>query len=128
VNFYLYAAAIGVAISLAWVSWLFAARAVLRTYNLKPSHLLTFLQVGVVLGLIVTGFKISDYCLGILGMNTPANTIFFRRIWIAIWAVAMIASIQIFLEIRRMAAVSPNPGPVRRPPDRVRRPPSGRTR
>lgn len=124
-NFYLYAVAIGAGISLAWVAWLLAARAVLRTYKLRPGYVLSILQVTVVLALMLAGYRLSDYCLGILGSTMPADTVVFRRIWIAIWAVAMLASIQIFLEIRRMAAAGRNAAPrlVRSPASRVKRPP-----
>jgi hypothetical protein len=103
VDFYLYAAGLGVAISLAWIGWLFGARAILRRYQLKPGYLLTILQVALVLALILAGFRISDRCLAELGLGTPANTILFRRLWIAIWALGMLVSIQVFLDIRRMA-------------------------
>jgi len=122
VNFYLDAAAIGLAVSAVWVLWLLAARALLRKYRLKPGFVLTMLQVALVLLLILAGFKASDYCLYRLGMHTPANTIFFRRVWIAIWALAMFASIQIFLDIRRMAETpAPPRAPANRPPPRSAR-------
>lgn len=116
-NFYLYAASIGAGISIAWVVWLFAIRAALRRYKLKPGYLLSVIQVALVLALMFLGFKLSDYCLEILSRTTPSDAILFRRIWIAIWALAMLASIQIFLDIRRMAASGPaaNQVPVRRP-------------
>jgi hypothetical protein len=124
VDFYLYAAAIGIALSAVWILWLLAARAVLRKYRLKPGFLMMILQVALVLLLILAGFRVSDYCLYRLGMHTPENTIFFRRIWIVIWALAMLASIKIFLDIRRMAESSAPPprAPADRPPPRpVRR-------
>jgi len=106
-TFYLYAAVIGAAISIAWIGWLFAARAALRRYQLKPGYLLSVIQVALVLALMLLGFKLSDYCLEILNRTTPSDVIRFRRIWIAIWALAMVASIQVFLDIRRMAASEP---------------------
>jgi len=116
-TFYLYAAVIGAGISIAWVLWLFAIRAALRRYKLKPGYLLSVIQVALVLALMFVGFKLSDYCLEILGRTTPSDALLFRRIWIAIWALAMVASIQVFLDIRRMAASGPaaSPGQVRRP-------------
>lgn len=116
-NFYFYAAMIGAGISGTWVAWLFAARAALRRYQLKPGYLLSVVQVALVLALMYAGFKLSDYFLEILGRTTPSDAVLFRRIWIAIWALAMVASIQIFLDIRRMAASGPPPsqGQVRRP-------------
>ena len=114
-DFYLYAAVIGLAISAVWILWLLAARATLRKFRLKPGFLMTMLQVALVLLLIVIGFRASDYCLYRLGMHTPENTVFFRRIWIVIWALAMLASIKIFLDIRRMAE---SPAPPRTPADR----------
>jgi hypothetical protein len=122
VDFYFDAAAIGLALSAAWVAWLFAARAVLRKYRLKPSFMMMMLQIGLVLLLIAAGFNASDYCLDRLGMHTPANVIFFRRIWIVIWALAMLASIKIFLDIRRMAEPEAPPrAPVNRPAPRSAR-------
>ena len=103
-NFYVYAVAIGAGISLAWVAWLLSARSILRTYKLRPGYVISILQVAVVLSLMIAGYRLTDYCLAVLGLTKPADAIVFRRIWIAIWAVAMIASIQIFLDIRRMAA------------------------
>jgi len=122
VEFYGYAAAIGVGISVIWVAWLFAARATLRQYGLKPGYVLAIIQVAVVLMLLLAGFKISDFILMMLGTAEPANVILFRRIWIAIWAVAMVASIQVFLDIRRMAAPNVNSAtrPGRRPQARGR--------
>jgi hypothetical protein len=109
VDFYLYAAVVGTAISALWIAWLLAARAVLRTYQLKPGYLLSILQVAIVLGLLFGGFRASDYLLGALGRTLPADVVLFRRVWIVIWAIAMIASIQIFLEIRGMATPASPP-------------------
>lgn len=121
-DFYLDAAAIGLALSAAWIAWLFAARAALRKYRLKPGFIMTMLQIGLVLLLIAAGFSASDYCLDRLGMHTPANVIFFRRIWIVIWALAMLASIKIFLDIRRMAEPEAPPrAPANRPTPRSAR-------
>jgi hypothetical protein len=109
VDFYLYAAAVGAVISALWIAWLLTARAVLRTYRLKPGYLLSILQVAIVLGLLFGGFRASDYFLTLLGRTLPADVVLFRRVWIVIWAIAMIASIQIFLEIRGMATPAPPP-------------------
>jgi hypothetical protein len=110
-NFYTYAVAVGAGISILWVGWLFTARATLRRYQLRPGYVLSIIQVVLVLALMYAGFKVSDHFLEILGRTGPSDMMLFRRIWIALWAVAMIASIQIFLDIRRMAA----PGPAARP-------------
>jgi hypothetical protein len=115
-DFYTYAAAIGAGISIVWVAWLFSARAVLRKYQLRPGYILSVLQVALVLLLMLAGFKLSDRCLEILNRTSPTDTLLFRRVWIMIWAVAMVASIQVFLDIRRMASQPvPSPTPGRRP-------------
>ncbi len=103
-TFYLCATVIGAGISIVWVVWLFTARRVLRRYKLRPGYLISVIQVVLVLALMLVGFKLSDYCLEILRRTTPSDVILFRRIWLAIWALAMVASIQIFLDIRRMAS------------------------
>jgi len=126
-NFYSYAAAIGAGISIVWVAWLFSARAFLRKYQLRPGYVLSVVQVALVLALMYAGFQLSDRVLEILHRTLPADTILFRRIWIVIWAFAMIASIRVFLDIRRMAAAPrtiPNRAPARSstPPDRRSRP------
>jgi hypothetical protein len=121
VDFYFDAAAIGLALSAAWIAWLFAVRATLRKYRLKPGFVMTILQIGLVLLLIAAGFSASDYCLDRLGMHTPANVIYFRRIWIVIWAIAMLASIKIFLDIRQMAEALPPRAPADRPAPRSAR-------
>jgi hypothetical protein len=83
-----------------------------------------------VLALMLAGFRISDRCLQTLGLSTPANTIIFRRIWIAIWALAMLASIQVFLDIRRMATedTASTRRRVPRPQSRPKSSPSRRAR
>lgn len=126
-NFYSYAAAIGAGISIVWVVWLFSARAFLRKYQLRPGYVLSVIQVALVLALMYTGFQLSDRVLEILHRTLPADTILFRRIWIVIWALAMIASIRVFLDIRRMASAprtTPSRAPARpsTPPDRRARP------
>jgi hypothetical protein len=116
-SFYTYAAMIGAGISIVWVAWLFSARAVSRKYRLRPGYILSILQVALVLALMLAGFKLSDRCLETLNRTSPADTLLFRRVWLMIWAGAMIASIQVFLDIRRMASSPPAPGPTpaRRP-------------
>ncbi|MGH7933871.1 MAG: hypothetical protein ACREQN_12010 [Candidatus Binataceae bacterium] len=108
-NFYTMAGAIGVALGIIWVVFLLVARALLRAYRIPPNAIFTVFTVGLVLALMVAAYHVSDYCLAAVGMTAPKDVITFRRIWIAIWALAMIASIQIFLDIRRMA----QPGPRR---------------
>lgn len=120
-DYYLDAAVIGLALSAAWIGWLFAARATLRALRLRPGFMMTVLQIGVVLLLIAAGFSATDYCLYRLGLHTPENTIHFRRIWIVIWALAMLASIKIFLDIRQMAEAPPAPPDNRPTPRPVRR-------
>lgn len=121
-DFYLDALAIGLALSVVWVAWLVTARAVLRKYRLKPGFLMTILQIGVVLLMIAAAYSVSDYCLYRLGMHTPANVVFFRRIWIVVWAIGMLASIKIFLDIRRMAEPeAPSRAPASRPAPRSAR-------
>jgi len=122
-NFYTYAAAVGAGISIIWVAWLFAARATLRRRQLRPGYVLSIIQVVLVLALMYAGFKVSNYFLAIVGRTGVADTMLFRRIWIAIWALAMIASIQVFLDIRRMATAGPvsRPSPARRPPPAAKR-------
>jgi hypothetical protein len=44
--------------------------------------------------------------------DTPALLVKFRRVWIIIWALGMAASIQLFIDIRRMSM--PVPSTVRR--------------
>jgi len=107
-KFYLDAAVIGGGISIVWIVWLFAARATLRRHQLRPGYILSVVQIALVLALMLAGFKLSDHFLDLLGRAGPSDTILFRRIWIAIWALAMIGSIQIFLDIRRMAMPGPD--------------------
>jgi hypothetical protein len=116
-NFYLTAAAIGVALILVWIGWLLAVRAFLRSARSTPGALLSILQVVIVLALMLGATRISEICfvkLGLDAADTPALMLKFRRIWVVIWALGMAASIQLFLDIRRMA--TPAPSSVRRPP------------
>jgi len=114
-NFYLVSAAIGVGLGITWVAWLFAARTFLRASHAKPSAFFSVLQVAVVLTLMLAAYKVSDYCFGVLNITAPKDIVLFRRVWLVIWAVSMVASIQIFLDIRRMSM----PAPEQRPPART---------
>ena len=121
-NFYMMAVAIGLALVLAWIGWLLAVRAFLRTAKSTPGALLSVIQVVAVLALMLAAYRVSEWCFGILGINpadTPALMVKFRRIWIVIWALGMAASIQLFLDIRRMG--TPAPRPIRRPPSPARK-------
>ena len=131
-NFYLISAAIGVALGIIWVVWLLAARAFLRGSHAKPGAIFSVIQVAVVLALMLAAYKVSDYCFGVLNITAPKDIVLFRRVWLVIWAVSMVASIQIFLDIRRVSMPVPEqrqprpvtrsshrPGP--RPPTRRRR-------
>jgi len=121
-NFYMMAVAIGLALVLAWIGWLLAVRAFLRTAKSTPGALLSVIQVVAVLALLLAAYRVSEWCFGILGINpadTPALMVKFRRIWIVIWALGMAASIQLFLDIRRMG--TPAPRPIRRPPSPARK-------
>lgn len=117
-DFYLAAIGVGVALGVAWVGWLLFVRSYLRRTKSQPGALLSVLQVIVVLLLMLAAYHVSDYCLTRLGADTPEGVRLFRRVWLLIWAVAMVASIHIFLDIRKMAAPA-NP-PARR---QIKRPP-----
>jgi hypothetical protein len=123
-NLYLIAAAIGLALTVLWIGWLLAVRAFLRTAKSTPGALLSVLQVVLVLALMLTAYRVSEWCFRDLGVN-PADEaalmVKFRRVWILIWALGMAASIQLLLDIRRMSM--PAHPPARRPP-----PPSSRNR
>jgi hypothetical protein len=114
-NFYLISAAIGVALGITWVAWLFAARAFLRASYAKPGAIFSVLQVAVVLTLMLAAYKVSDYCFGILNITEPKDIVLFRRVWLLIWAVSMVASIQIFLDIRRLSMPVSGQRPPARP-------------
>jgi hypothetical protein len=123
-NFYLMAAAIGLALVLVWIGWLLAVRAFLRTAKSTPGALLSVIQVVAVLALMLAAYRVSEWCFRIYGISAadaPALMVKFRRVWILIWALGMAASIQLFIDIRRMS--TPAPPPIRRPP-----PPSARNR
>jgi hypothetical protein len=116
-NFYLMAAAIGAVLIAAWIGWLLAVRAFLRTAKSTPGALLSVLQVVVVLAMMLTAYRVSEWYFRVVGVNAaeaPALMVKFRRIWIIVWALGMAASIQLFIDIRRMS--TPAPPSVRRPP------------
>lgn len=126
-NFYLTAAAIGAALIVAWIGWLLAVRAFLRAAKSTPGALLSVLQVVVVLALMLTAYRVSEWYFRVLGIDAsgaPALMVTFRRIWIVIWALGMAASIQLFIDIRRMSTPAelsirrPPPGSARRRPRR----------
>jgi hypothetical protein len=121
-NFYLVAAAIGVALILIWIGWLLAVRAFLRTAKSTPGALLSTLQVVVVLALMLGAYRVSEWYFQIHGIDAadaPALMVKFRRVWIIVWALGMAASIQLFIDIRRMSM--PPPPSIRRPPPSVRK-------
>jgi hypothetical protein len=96
----------------------------MRTMRSSPGVLISILQVIVVLLLMLAGYHLTDWCfaqLKISDADAPGATVTFRRIWILIWGVGMIASIQVFLDIRRMATAQPAPPPGRRPGSTVGR-------
>ena len=116
-NFYTAAGAIGLALILIWIGWLLAVRAFLRAAKTTPGALLSVLQVVVVLALMLGAYRVSEWYFRVAAISpadTPALMIKFRRIWIIIWALGMAASIQLFIDIRRMS--TPVPSAVRRPP------------
>ncbi|MGH8012687.1 MAG: hypothetical protein ACREQ4_09330 [Candidatus Binataceae bacterium] len=107
-NFYTMAGAIGVALGIIWAVYLVMARAYLRRYHIRPNALFTVFTVGLVILLMIGGYRMSDYLLAVIGRANPKDIVTFRRIWLAIWAVSMLASIQIFIDIRRMAETRPS--------------------
>jgi hypothetical protein len=120
-NFYLIAAAIGVALILIWIGWLLAVRAFLRSAKSTPGTLLSVLQVVVVLALMLGAYRVSEWYFRIHGIDAadaPALMVKFRRVWIIVWALGMAASIQLFIDIRRMSM--PPPPSIRRPPSSTR--------
>jgi hypothetical protein len=121
-NFYLVAAVIGVALILIWIGWLLAVRAFLRAAKSTPGALLSVLQVVVVLALMLSAYRVSEWYFRIHGVDAaaaPALMLKFRRVWIVLWLLGMAASIQLFIDIRRMSL--PPPPSIRRPPPPVRK-------
>jgi hypothetical protein len=125
-NFYLISAAIGVGLGITWVAWLFAARTFLRASHAKPGAIFSVIQVAVVLTLMLAAYKVSDYCFGVLNITEPSDIVLFRRVWLLIWAVSMVASIQIFLDIRRISMPVPEQRPPARPVTRSSQRPAPR--
>jgi len=118
------ACAIGLGLALIWLGWLLGVRALMRATRSSPGVLISIVQVVVVLILMLAGYHLTDWCraqLKISDADAPAAIVTFRRIWILIWGVGMIASIQVFLDIRRMATAPPAPPPRRRPGSTVGR-------
>lgn len=116
-NFYLAAVVIGLALIAIWIGWLLAVRAFLRAAKTTPGALLSVLQVVVVLALMLGAYRVSEWYFRTAGINpadAPALMVKFRRIWIIVWALGMAASIQLFIDIRRMS--TPAPASVRRAP------------
>jgi hypothetical protein len=114
-NFYLMAAAIGLALIVIWIGWLLAVRAFLRSAKTTPGALLSVLQVVVVLALMLGAYRVSEWYFRVHAINpadAPALLVKFRRVWIIIWALGMAASIQLFIDIRRMSM--PVPSTIRR--------------
>ncbi|MEA2648735.1 MAG: hypothetical protein QOG61_1170 [Candidatus Binataceae bacterium] len=120
-NFYLMAAAIGVALIIIWIGWLLAVRAFLRAAKSTPGALLSVLQVVVVLALMLGAYRVSEWYFRIHGIDAadaPSLMLKFRRVWVIVWALGMAASIQLFIDIRRMSM--PPPPSIRRPPSSTR--------
>ncbi len=118
------ACAIGLGLALIWLGWLLGVRALMRATRSAPGVLISIVQVVVVLILMLAGYHLTDWCfaqLKIPDAAAPAAMVTFRRIWILIWGVGMIVSIQVFLDIRRMATAPPAPPPRRRPGSTVGR-------
>jgi hypothetical protein len=105
-EFYLMAVAIGVGLALIWLGWLLAVRTLIRATRSAPGAIISVIQVAVVLLLMLAGYHVTDSCftrLRISAADAPAALVTFRRIWILIWGLGMVASIQVFLDIRRMS-------------------------
>jgi hypothetical protein len=108
-NLYMAAMAIGVGLALIWLSWLLTVRAYLRRTRSKPGILLSILQVIIVLLIMQLAYRVSDHYFAWANITSPDVMRTFRRIWILVLAAAMVASIQIFLDIRKMAEPSSAP-------------------
>ncbi|HEX4210202.1 MAG TPA: hypothetical protein VHY56_07415 [Candidatus Binataceae bacterium] len=102
-NLYLAAAAIGAGLIAIWLAWLLAVRTYLLRTRSKPGILLSILQVIVVLLLMQLAYRLSDRYFAWMNITAPDIMKSFRRIWILVWGAGMVASIQIFLDIRKMA-------------------------
>ena len=106
-NFYVAAVAIGLGLTVIWILWLIAVRSYLRRTRSRPGILLSVLQVVVVLLLLLTAYRVSDRYFIWANVSAPAVMMTFRRIWIIVWGLGMVASIQLFLDIRKLAEPAP---------------------
>jgi hypothetical protein len=106
-NYYVAAAAIGLGLAAIWVLWLIAVRSYLRRTRSHPGILLSILQVVVVLLLMQLAYRVSDRYFEWSNITTPEAMKTFRRIWILTFGAGMVASIQLFLDIRKMAEAPP---------------------
>jgi hypothetical protein len=102
-NLYLAAVTLGVGLILIWLSWLLTVRLYLRRTRSKPGILLSILQVIIVLLMMQLAYRVSDHYFAWANITSPDVMKTFRRIWILVLAAGMVASIQIFLDIRKMA-------------------------
>ena len=102
-NLYLAAVMVGVGLVLIWLSWLLTVRLYLHRTRSKPGILLSILQVIVVLLMMQLAYRVSDHYFAWANITAPDVMKTFRRIWILVLAAGMVASIQIFLDIRKMA-------------------------
>jgi hypothetical protein len=110
-NFYVAAGGIGLGLAAAWVIWLIAVRTYLRRTRSRPGILLSVLQVVIVLLLLLLAYRVSVWYFIWANVTAPGAMMTFRRIWIIVWGLGMVASIQLFLDIRKMA----EPAPIARP-------------
>jgi hypothetical protein len=117
-NFYMAAVAIGLGIAVAWITWLLVVRTFLRRTNSRPGVLLSILQVIIVLLLMQIAWRLSDRYFDFANITSPDAMKTFRRIWILTFGAGMVASIQLFLDIRKMA----EPMPASRPASPMNRP------
>ena len=106
-NFYVAAVAVGLGLAAVWVLWLIAVRSYLRRTRSRPGILLSILQVVVVLLLMQLAYRLSDRYFDWANITAPDAMKTFRRIWILTYGAGMVASIQLFLDIRKMAESRP---------------------
>jgi hypothetical protein len=100
---------LGAGLVLIWLSWLLTVRLYLRRTRSRPGILLSILQVIVVLLMMQLAYRVSDHYFAWANITSPDVMKTFRRIWILVLAAGMVASIQIFLDIRKMAEPSSAP-------------------
>ncbi|MGA2409365.1 MAG: hypothetical protein ABSG46_03115 [Candidatus Binataceae bacterium] len=112
-DYYVAAAAIGAGLAAIWVIWLLALRTYLRRTRGRPGILLSVLQVVIVLLLLLTASRVSNRYFIWANVTAPAAMMTFRRIWILVWGAGMVATIQIFIDIRKMATPAPAARPTR---------------